>query len=100
MKKILKPKDLAARLGIAPALVSIYAKEIENDRIHYFKHTALGSYHFTEEDFLHLREYHKLKRFFIKREPTLMMFKEYVEKYKEKRKRPLWTKMLKNAKWI
>lgn len=98
---ILKPKDMAERLGITPAQVTILAKDIEKTQTYKFRKTALGSFLFLERDYKIIKEYQQILHFFGKKEIAMEMFENKMSSYESmKETRPDWTRYLRNAKYI
>lgn len=94
----LKPKDMALRLGIEPARVSAYAKEIENTRRYKFGKTPMGSFLFVQNDEKILKEYSQLVGFFEKKSAVMEMIHYKLDQLEPEKKEPDWFKRLKNIR--
>lgn len=98
---ILKPKDIAEKLNTKPEKVSKFASDIESAQLYLFAKTPLGSFQFQEDDVAILKEYADLMYFFNRKKEALEMLNHQIqENSMENKKRPSWSHLLLNAKFI
>jgi hypothetical protein len=95
--KPIKPKEMAAYLGISPPRLSCYADEIEMVKVYRFKRTPLGSLIFVEDDIEVLTDYMRVAAFFGRKKETMEMFRMTVgDKYRTV-ERPEWMRLMPNV---
>ncbi|QST02819.1 hypothetical protein IMZ31_19915 (plasmid) [Pontibacillus sp. ALD_SL1] len=94
---MLKPKDMAGIIEETPAVVSGYARDMEEKRLILFPRTPLGSYLFKEEHVPLFVEYKQMLHFFGRKQEALQMLESHITIEKEA-KRPDWFRYIDSTK--